>query len=520
MIVVAARAAAPRPTHQAGVVKRCLVPAFDGRYLAYIIWPHFTILFDSNVRIATHLWAFGLTVLTAMATTTTANAIPMTPLGRAVHQQAPPSNTPNHSATRNQAHATNVPPSSTHNATVASAQTTTLQVVPAALPTTGSTAVSTKKRSYCIRWSPVNRCIAVSGLIFAVLALAATLYFSIMSGPGSLADRRAIWSSRKDFRATCISELESGLSLSPSCNRTLAQPAEPPPDLQKRDGMFMSSSYVVRGIVLALMATAVTSALLYTTTRFFGSLRLTTVAWERFDVNERNRLGIVRTFKPLKTHSTRSTNPITRARQVLSSSSHSHEHGLLSARVLTAYISSGGTTRVTARIVPWKELCQQSKTRHLNAIKVPLPPDDGHDIDHVLLGWTASPQQGQGQSRGSNTTLRPERRYRTVQFPWDAEECDYSSVSREHLYVLLDSALLERRAKHDFGRDSEPVVVYKSPVRYSGLVTSGNARLQGGNTYIDYEKRGVYGRKAYHREVEPSGEERVVFGDHASARRQ
>jgi hypothetical protein len=150
MIVVAARAAAPRPTHQAGVVKRCLVPAFDGRYLAYIIWPHFTILFDSNVRIATHLWAFGLTVLTAMATTTTANAIPMTPLGRAVHQQAPPSNTPNHSATRNQAHATNVPPSSTHNATVASAQTTTLQVVPAALPTTGSTAVSTKKRSYCI----------------------------------------------------------------------------------------------------------------------------------------------------------------------------------------------------------------------------------------------------------------------------------------------------------------------------------------------------------------------------------
>jgi hypothetical protein len=153
-MIVAARAAAPRPTHQAGVVKRCLVSAFGGRYLAYIVRPHITILFDSNVRIATHLWAFGLTVLTAMATTTTANAIPMIPLRHAVHQQAPPSNTPTHSATPNQAHATNVPPSSTHNAMVASAQTTTRQVVPAA----GSTPVSTKKKSYCIRWSPVNKC--------------------------------------------------------------------------------------------------------------------------------------------------------------------------------------------------------------------------------------------------------------------------------------------------------------------------------------------------------------------------
>jgi hypothetical protein len=210
-----------------------------------------------------------------------------------MHQQASSSNTPNQSATPNQVQTTNVPPSSTHNATGASAQTATPRVVPAAPPTTASTPVSTKK-SYCIRWSPVNKCIVVIGLI----ALIAQLYSTILSGPGSLADRRAIWSSHNDFRATCISELESGLSLSPSCEKTLANPAEPPPGLEKRDGTKVSA-YLVQGIVVAFVVAAVVSALIYAATLFFDTLQLTAVAWAAFDPFEPNSRdgGISRMLK-------------------------------------------------------------------------------------------------------------------------------------------------------------------------------------------------------------------------------
>jgi hypothetical protein len=454
MIVVAARAAAPRPTHQAGVVKRCLVPAFDGRYLAYIIWPHFTILFDSNVRIATHLWAFGLTVLTAMATTITSNAIPMTPLEHAVHQQTPPSNTPNHSATPNQAHVTNVPPSSTHNATVASAQTTTRQVVPAALPTTGSTPVSTKKKSYSIRWSPVNKCIT---LILALLALIVTLYYAIMSGPGSLADRRAIWSSHNDFRATCISELESELSRSPACDKVLAQPAEPPPDLE-RMRRWVEFSFPVEAIVLAYVLKTVASALSNMATRVFGRLQLTTVTWETFDVKDRNKLGgISRTFERFPATLTPPSDILTRVRQIFTSPDHAHEYRLSSSRVLMAHMPVDLTENEGVRVVHWKELCHLSKTLGLHTIEVPLLSAD--DTQSLSLNQRNLKQRARYFTH-AHADLRSESEYPTIHLPYDdTKESGCAGLCREHLDVLMNSALLEhgagpKPAKFSFDYDS------------------------------------------------------------------
>jgi hypothetical protein len=487
-MIVAARAAAPRPTHQAGVVKRCLVSAFGGRYLAYIVRPHITILFDSNVRIATHLWAFGLTVLTAMATTITSNAILMTPLGHAVHQHAPPSNTPNHSATPNQAHATNVPPSSTHNAMVASAQTTTRQVVPAA----GSTPVSTKKKSYCIRWSPVNKCMVVSGLVLVLIALIAQLYSTIMSRPGSLADRRAIWSSYNDFRATCISELESELSLSPSCNKTLAQPAELPPGLQKRD-VIKVSAYLVQGMVAVVVASVV-SALVYAATQFFDTLQLTTVTWNTFDMNGGNTLDgmnrIERKFERPETTLVSSSDLITRVRQKFLSPETSSEYRLRSTRVLMLHMPSKisipdkRTASQHAAVVHWKQLCQLSKKPGTHTIKVPLlsasdtqrlslrqinpklrgPDSTSTDIDSDSASFPAS-----AAFYGSFESEICE--YPTVYFLIDdAESIDRVGSDRGYLYVLLNSDLL------DYG----PTLDYEQNV-FKGLSARGKARVQYGD---------------------------------------
>jgi hypothetical protein len=45
--------------------------------------------------------------------------------------------------------------------------------------------------------------------------------------------RLAIWTAQNDFREACKSELEAGLQLSAACNKTLAQPAQPPPIMKR-----------------------------------------------------------------------------------------------------------------------------------------------------------------------------------------------------------------------------------------------------------------------------------------------
>jgi hypothetical protein len=480
-MILAARAAAPRLTHQAGVVQRCLL--VPGRYPiepVYITRPHFTILFDSNVRIGTHPWAFGLTVLAAMATITTTNAIPMNPLGHAVHQQGSSSNTSKYSATPNQVQTTNVPPSSTHNATGASAQTATPRVVPAAPPITASTPVSTKK-SYSIRWSPVNKCIT---LILALLALIVTLYFAIMSGPGSLADRRAIWSSRNDFRATCISELESGLSLSPSCNRTLSQPAEPPRGLEKRDDI-NTSAYLVQWIVVAFVVAALVSALIYAAALSFDTLQLTAVTWAAFDPYESNKQdGITRVFERNQTTKKHS--------KVLSSPDQFAESRLSWTRVVMCSKPSQWSTSDGARVVHWKELCQLSKAHGVNTVKVPLLPNK--DISHLILAWT--PPQQQSPIASPPFTIQGRR----IHFPWDAEEGGHTGVCREYLYVLLESKLLDQGsalepAKPEVDWDPFELPEPKGHQTYSKITADRKAMLHTGNSY-GYSDRYLQGRHA------------------------
>jgi hypothetical protein len=406
-------------------------------------------------------------------------------------------------------------------------------------------------------WSPINKCIAASGLVIAILAIIATLYFGIMSGPGSPADRRAIWSSHNDFRSTCLSELDSGLPRSPSCDKILAQPAEPPPDLEKRDGIFTSSSYFVLGIVLAFVATAVIpSALLYMATRFFGSLHLTTVTWQAFDVNEKHEFsGIARTFARPKTPPLRSSNAITRFRQKIPSPHRSHEYGLLSAQVLMADLSNDWTGIATAHIVKWKELCHQSATRRLHTIKVPLLPHDDK-IGHLLLNSVPSLQQSQKQEQDPepDPILHPKSRI-SLPSTWEAEEAgsDRSAVSREHLYVLLDTAMLGRRrpTMYDLNRLSEPALEFDfgqfyeppvpefdfshfyeppllsdppipgptPPIRYPNLSPSGHAGSSS-HSHGYEEKRVVRGRKPYkNREMfDDEVEGTDVFGGFVGAR--
>jgi hypothetical protein len=434
-------------------------------------------------------------------TTMSPNAIHMTSLAPGVNLQAPPkiasSLTP---AVDLLDEGSSLPWGSIRSTAPPPGRTTATSAAKAPKPASG--------KWYRPTWSPINKCIAASGLVIALLAIITTLYFGIVSGPGSPADSRAIWSSHNDFRATCISELESGLPTSPACDKILKQAAEPPPDLEKRDDI-IASSYLVQGTVLVFVIVAVMSAFLFTATRFFDSLQLTTVAWEAFDVNDRHELGgIDRTFeRPIPTPK-RSSNVITRARQLLPSSSHSHEYSLLSARVLMADISSDLTGTVTARIVQWKKLCQQSKMRRLKTIKVPLLPADHDNVAYLQLNSVTSLQQKQEQERGLDLILQPASR---IFLPWETEESDASSVYREHLYVLLDSALLERPTKYDLGQAYGPAVAFESPVRYTHASSSGRAAMHAGSSY-GYEKRGVYGRNGY-KYRKASDEGAVVFGD-------
>lgn len=45
--------------------------------------------------------------------------------------------------------------------------------------------------------------------------------------------RLAVWTAQNDFREACKSERETGLQLSPACNLTLTQPAQPPPIMKR-----------------------------------------------------------------------------------------------------------------------------------------------------------------------------------------------------------------------------------------------------------------------------------------------
>jgi hypothetical protein len=329
----------------------------------------------------------------------------------------------------------------------------------------------------------------VSGLVLVLIALIAQLYSTIMSRPGNLADRRAIWSSYNDFRATCISELESELSLSPSCNKTLAQPAEPPPGLQKRD-VIKVSAYLVQGMVAVVVASVV-SALVYAATLFFDTLQLTTVTWNTFDMNGGNTLDgmnrIERKFERPETTLVSSSDLITRVRQKFLSPETSSEYRLRSTRVLMLHMPSKisipdkRTASQHAAVVHWKQLCQLSKKPGTHTIKVPLlsasdtqrlslrqinpklrgPDSTSTDIDSDSASFPAS-----AAFYGSFESEICE--YPTVYFlNDDAESIDRIGSDRGYLYVLLNSDPL------DYG----PTLDYEQNV-FKGLSARGKARVQ------------------------------------------
>jgi hypothetical protein len=324
----------------------------------------------------------------------------------------------------------------------------------------------------------------VIGQILVLIALIAQLYSTILSGPGSLADRRAIWSSHNDFRATCISELESALSLSPSCEKTLANPAEPPPGLEKRDGT-KASAYLVQGIVVAFVVAAVVSALIYAATLFFDTLQLTAVAWAAFDPFELNSRdgGISRTFErnqTMKTHS-----------RLFSSPNQSVEHRLSSTQVLMFTMPTQWPTSDGARVVPWEELCQLSKTYGVHTVKVPLLPNE--DTSHLNLAWTAPQQQSPAASPPST------REGRKIHFPWDAEESGYSGVCRKYLYVLLESDLLDQGSALEPAKPEKDWVPFELPESkgqtFNNITANGESMVHTGNNY-GYSDRYLQGRHA------------------------
>jgi hypothetical protein len=215
-------------------------------------------------------------------------------------------------------------------------------------------------------------------------------------------------------------------------------------------------------VVLALVAMVVTSALIYTATRFLGSLQLTTVTWEPFDVKTSDEPPgprfITRTFEGPKTPPTRSSNSFVRMCRRISSPGQSHEYGLLSARVLTIEIPKERTVIEEARIVPWKELCQQSKTRGLHTIKVPLL-SSVDDILHLSLRQIDTKRHAP-YSTPTHLAPRYESEYPAIYIPDGNEEsCDRTGFHRRNLYVLLTDDLLDHgpgpgKSKLSFDYDS------------------------------------------------------------------
>lgn len=65
------------------------------------------------------------------------------------------------------------------------------------------------------------------GVGLALGGLVVTIYYGIPMM------RLAIWTAQSDFREACKSEVDAGLSQSAACNRTLAQPAQPPPIMKR-----------------------------------------------------------------------------------------------------------------------------------------------------------------------------------------------------------------------------------------------------------------------------------------------
>jgi hypothetical protein len=66
--------------------------------------------------------------------------------------------------------------------------------------------------------------------------------------------RLAVWTAQNDFREACRSERETGLQQSAACNKTLAQPAQPPP-IMKRTTSDMEDRDVSRELAPWVVAT-------------------------------------------------------------------------------------------------------------------------------------------------------------------------------------------------------------------------------------------------------------------------
>lgn len=83
--------------------------------------------------------------------------------------------------------------------------------------------------------------------------------------------RLAVWTAQNDFREACKSEIEIGLQQSAACNRTLAQPAQPPP-IMKRTVSDMEGKDISRELAPWVAATCFALLL-----ALFNGLRNSTV---------------------------------------------------------------------------------------------------------------------------------------------------------------------------------------------------------------------------------------------------
>jgi hypothetical protein len=189
----------------------------------------------------------------------------------------------------------------------------------------------------------------------------------------------------------------------------------------------------------------VASALSYMAIRVFGRLQLTTVTWETFDVKDRNKLGgISRTFERFPATPTPPSDILTRVRQIFTSPDHAHEYRLSSSRGLMAHMPANLTENEGVRVVHWKELCHLSKTLGLHTIKVPLLSAD--DTQSLSLNQSNLKQRAPYFTH-AHANLRSKSEYPTIHFPCDdTKESGCAGLCREHLYVLMNSALLERGA--------------------------------------------------------------------------
>ena len=86
------------------------------------------------------------------------------------------------------------------------------------------------------------------GVGLALGGLVVTIYYGIPIM------RLAVWTAQNDFREACKSELEIGLQQSAACNRTLAQPAQPPP-IMKRTISDFEDKYISRELAPWVAAT-------------------------------------------------------------------------------------------------------------------------------------------------------------------------------------------------------------------------------------------------------------------------